>query len=148
VGCGFMGMVIIFVFSLFFVGQDLRPLHCFLVAYGVLWLIATVSMLIRCWHGKDTVHSKYTGLPYLWRLLPNWKEVNVKHLEALAAILLGYGVHYLNRPLGDYLMMAASLVFLRGYNHAVQQRDRAIEMNDAVIEQQLVAERFRDMQGR
>jgi hypothetical protein len=148
VGYGLVGTVVIFVFSLFFAGQDIRPLFCFLVAYGVLWLIATAGTLIRRWRGKAMVHSRYTGFPFLCRLLPNWKEENVKHLEALAMILLGYGIHHLNRPLGDYLMMAAALVFLRGYNLAAQQRDRAVEMNDSVIEQQLVAERFRDMQER
>jgi hypothetical protein len=145
VGCGFMGIVVILAFALHFPDQNLHPLLCYMVAFGALWLIATVSMLIRVWRGKDTVHSKYTGRPYLWRLLPNWKEMNVKHLESLAVILLGYGVHYLNRPLGDYLMIAASLVFVRGYSLAIQQRDRAVAMNDAVIEQQIVAERFRDM---
>ena len=61
-------------------------------------------------------------------------------------ILLGYGIHHLNRELGDYLMLAASLVFLRAHNLVVERRSRAIEMNDAVIEQKLIADRFRDMQ--
>jgi hypothetical protein len=148
VGCGFLGMAVIFVFAKFFPGQDVLPLYCYMAAYGVLWLITAVSTLIRCWRGKDRVHSRYTGRPYLWRLLPNWKEMNVKHLEALAVILLGFGVHYLNPPLGYYLMMAASLVFLRGYSMAVEQRTRAVELNDMVIEEKLVADQFRDMQER
>jgi hypothetical protein len=148
VGCGFMGVVVIFIFAMLFPPLDVFPLYCYMMAYGVLWLIATVSMLIRCWGGRDKVHSKYTGRPYLWRLLPNWKEVNVKQLEAFAVIVLGYGVHHLSRPLGDYLMIAASIVFLRGYNMALQQRTRAIELNDMVIEERLVADRFHDMQER
>ena len=148
VGCGMMGTGIIFVFAEFFPTEDPRPILCFLIAYAVLWLIATVGVLIRHWRGNDPVHSRYTGRPYLWHLLPGWKEENVKHLEALAVILLGYGVHFLNRPLGDYLMFAASLVFLRGYNLAATRRSRAVEMNDSVIDQRLVAQRFRDMQER
>jgi hypothetical protein len=149
VGCGLMGIVIIFVFARFFADQNVFPLYCYMAAYGVLWLIATINMLIRFIRREETVHSRYPGRPLLWSiLLPNWKETSFRQLEALAVILLGYGVHYLNRPLGDYLMLAASFVFLRGYGFAVQQRDRAIAMNDAVIEQKLVAEKFRDMQER
>jgi hypothetical protein len=55
---------------------------------------------------------------------------------------------HLNRPLGDYLMFAASFVLLRGYNLAMQRRERAVAMNDRVIEQKIVAERFREMQER
>jgi hypothetical protein len=146
VGCGFMGVVVIFFFAQCFPYQDDRLLYCYLVVYGILWLFACVNVLIRCWRGKNNGHSHYSGTPYLWRLLPSWKVENVKKLEALAVILLGYGVHYLNRPLGDYLMLAAALVFMRAYNLVVQQRDAAIQMNDRAIEQRQVAERFREMQ--
>ena len=146
IGCGFMGMVVMFVFSMCFPDQNPRPLLCFIAVYGVVWVITAICTLIRFWRGKNAVHSLYTGRPYLWRLLESWKEQNVKYVEALALILLGYGVHRLNHPLGDYLMVAASIVLMRGYNLAAQRRSRAIEMNDSVIEQRLVAERFRDMQ--
>ena len=147
VGCGLFGIVVMLVFANHFAGQDLRPLMGFMVAYGVRWLIVAVCVGIRYWSGKDLEHSQYNGQPYLWRLLPSWKEETFKHVEALAMILLGYGVRCLNRPLGDYLMIASSLAFLRIYNLVARQRDRAIAMNDRVIEQQIVADRFRDMQG-
>ena len=147
VGCGFIGVVIIFLFSLLFPGQDTRVLLGFAALYGALWLVALVNIGIRRWRHTNRVHSQYNGRPHLWRILPNWKETNVKHAEALTAFLVGFGVHYLNRPLGDYLMFAAAFVFLRGYNLAMQRRERAIRMNDQVIEQQLVAEQFREMQG-
>ena len=145
-GCGLLGTVVIFVFAQFFPTEDPRPIFCFLIAYTVMWLIAMAGVLIRRCRRNDPVHSRYTGRPYLWHLFPSWKEENVKHLESLAVALLGYGVHCLDRPLGDYLMFAASLVFLRGYNLAATRRSRAVEMNDSVIEQKIVAERFRDMQ--
>jgi hypothetical protein len=146
VGCGFVGIPIIFCFALHFADQHPLPLLCYLAAYGVMWLIAAICTLIRCWGGRDTVHSRYTGRPYLWRLLPNWNEENVKHGEAVAVILLGYAIHHFNRPLGDYLMIAAALVLLRGYSLVAQRRERAIQMKDSVIEQGLIAERFHDMQ--
>ncbi len=146
VGSGLWGLFIIFIFSWFFPDENLRPLMWFGATYGVLWLIAVAAVWIRRWRRKDTVHSLYTGRPFLARLLPGWKETSVKHFEALLAILLGYGVHFLNRPLGDYWVFASAVMFLRGYHLAAEHRDRAIAMNDAVVEQQLVGNLFRDMQ--
>jgi hypothetical protein len=147
VGCGFMGVVLIYGFSLWFPPQEILPLLWYGAIYGILWLIATANVLIRWWRGRSRMHSLYAGRPLLWRVIPTWKETNVKQVEALAVILLGLGVHCLSRPLGDYLMLAATLVFLRAYGFAAEQRSRAVELNDSVIEQQLVAERFRDVRG-
>jgi hypothetical protein len=146
VDCGFMGIIVIFFFAQWFPDQNPCFLYCYMIAYAVLWIIAGIGAIKRWWRGKCNVHSRYSGHPYLWSLLPGWKEENVKHLEALAVILFGYGVHYLNRPLGDYLMFAAGLMFLRGYNMAAQRRERVVEMNDRAIEQRLDAERFRELQ--
>jgi hypothetical protein len=147
VGCGFIGVVIIFLFSMLFPGQDTSVLLGFAALYGILWLVALFNVGIRRWRHINRVHSHYNGRSHLSRLLPNWKETNVKHVESLTAFLVGFGVHCLNRPLGDYLMFAAAFVFVRGYNLAMQRRERAIRMNDQVIEQKLIAEQFREMQG-
>jgi hypothetical protein len=148
VGCGLLGMVVIFVFTAFFPDQDPRPMVLFMAAYGVRWLVVAIKTGIKYWRGKGLVHSRYSGRPYLWRLLPDWKETNVKYVEGLAVMLLGWLVHFYLRPFGDYLMTAAALVMMRGYTFDMDQRDRAVEMNDSVIETQMVAERFRDMQSR
>lgn len=146
IGSGFMGVVAMWIFSMFFPPQDFAPLMYFSILYCAVWLVALTCTMIRYWRGKDRLHSKYSGRPFLWRLLPRWKEENVKHLDAAIALLLGYGVHHLNIPLGDYLMTAASVVLLRDYAIGSDQRTRAVEMNDRVIEQKLVAEKFRSMQ--
>jgi hypothetical protein len=138
-------MVVIYAFSFLFAPQDLRPLFYFMTVYGLRWLIVAVAVTIRYWRGKDVLHSQYNGRPYLCRFFPHCKEVSAKHLEALAAILLGWGVHHFNRPLGDYLMLAASLVFLRVYGLAAHQRRIVVEMNDRMVQQQLIADRFREL---
>jgi hypothetical protein len=143
---GFLGVIVIYLFSLFFNPQNILPLLGFAVVYAAFWLLAALCALIRYWRGADKMHSKYTGKPFLWRLMPGWKEENVKHLEAFIVIAVGYGVHYLNAPLGYYLMTAAVVLLLRGYGRVSEQRSRALELNDKVIEQKLVAERFRTMQ--
>jgi hypothetical protein len=147
VGCGPLAFLIMFLFVQFFYpAQDLRPLAVFAGIYGVLWLIATINVLIRWWRGVQSTHSRYNGRPHLSVAVPTWKEMNVKHLESLLVILLGFGIHHLNRPLGAYLILAGAFVLLRGYSLASMMRQRAVELNDAVIEQKEVAEQFGQMQ--
>jgi hypothetical protein len=146
IGCGFMGVVIIYMFAALFPEQNQGPLLWFATAYLVRWLFVSIRAVIRYWRGKELVHSRYNGRPYLWTLISSWKEVNVKHLESAAVLVLGFVVHSANRPLGDYLMVAATLLLVRGYHFDTQQRDRAVALNDSVIEQRMVAERFREMQ--
>jgi hypothetical protein len=48
--------------------------------------------------------------------------------------------------LGDYLMASGVFIFLRDWSIASMIRHRAVELNDAVLEQREVAEQFRQMQ--
>ncbi len=91
-------------------------------------------------------HSRYSGRPHLCRLLPGWQEIHVKLVEAVLVLCIGFAIHLLNRPLGDYLMLAGVFVLVRGYCVASALRERAVELNDAVIEQREIAENFRQMQ--
>jgi hypothetical protein len=114
--------------------------------YGILWLIACINALIRRWRKMERVHSRYGGRPHLCRLLPGWQEIHVKMVEAVLVLGIGFAIHLLNRPLGDYLMLAGVFVLVRGYCVASALRERAVELNDAVIEQREIAEHFRQMQ--
>jgi hypothetical protein len=145
---GFAGVLVIFGFLAFFPDDNQTPLICFLAAYAVVWLVGMIAMGIRCWRGPDTLHSSYTGDPYVRRLLPTMKEETVKTLESLTVFGVGFWVACLNRPLGDYLMLASTLMFLRGVLLVSRLRAEATEMNDMMIEQKIVAARVRDMQGR
>ena len=145
IGAGVMGVLVIFLSTYLFPDQDIRAVLWFMAVFGVVWVVHGTITLIRFWRGRDTTHSKYNGRPYLCRLFSTWRETTVKHLEAMAVIALGYGIHRLNQPLGDDVMGAATLAFLRISSFTSQQRGRAIAMNDRAIEQKWVAERFRDM---
>ena len=143
---GLFTFIVMFFFVQFFPNENGWPIAVFAGAYGVLWLIAAINVLIRRWRRTETVHAQYSGHPHLCLLLPSWKERNVKYLEMLLVILLGFGVHDLNRPLGDYVMLAAIFALLRDYCVASMIWARAVEMNNAVIEQREVADEFREMQ--
>ena len=147
VGCGPIAVGVIWLFSLFFQGQNVLPLLAFAALYAVAWLAAAVGTAVRSWRRRDRPHTLYAGRPHLLRLVPRWGESRVKHAEGPAVVLLGWGVRHLNVPLGDYLMVAGSVVFLRVYALVAQQRQAAAAMHDRAIEQGDVAERFRDIQG-
>lgn len=146
VSSGVAAFVLMFLFTVFIPLANPQPMMVFASFYGVLWLFAVLNVLIRRLRKKEYVHSEYSGRPYLCRLLPSWKESSVKHLESLVVLLIAYGIHAVTRTLGDYLLVAGIFVLLRSYGIAVAKRQRAVEMNDAVIEQREVAEAFRQMQ--
>jgi hypothetical protein len=147
VGCGPLALLLMFLFEqFFFSGQDAQPLVVFAGIFGVFWLIAAINALIRWFRKIHTVRSRYNGRPHLCSLLRGWKETNVKHLESLLVIGFGFVVHLLSRPLGDYLMASGIFIFLRGWSMASMIRQRAVELNDAVLEQREIAEQFREMQ--
>jgi len=145
---GLTGVVVIFVFLGFCPNDNPLPLLWFMAAYALVWLARMIAMVIRRWRGLGRLHSAYTGRPYLGRLLPTMKEETVKTLESLTVFAVGFWVGCLNAPLGDYMMLTSALMFLRGVMLSSRQRAEAIELNDMVIEQKLVADRFRDMQQR
>ena len=90
----------------------------------------------------------YTGYPRLWKLAPRASEITVKkYVEPLVAFAVGVTLCAYSPPLGIYVILGAFALMGTVMLSEETQRQRAIEMNDAVIEQQLVAERFRDMRG-
>jgi hypothetical protein len=144
---GVVGVGVVLFFSLFWPGHNLQPLMIFLGIYVVLCVRARVECLCRRWRG-DAPHSYYNGLPRMMRLLPTWDEVTVKRfVEPLTTFLIGACWLPQNQPLGFYLMitafcMAATNTAFDGWN-----RVQALDMNDAVVRQQQIAERFRKLRG-
>jgi hypothetical protein len=146
IGCGFAAFLVMYVFATFFSGDNLGPMAVFAGLYGIFWFIACLNAWIRRWRKMERVHSRYNGRPHLCRILRGWQEHYVKLLEALLVIFVGFVTHLMNRPLGDYLMLAGVFVLVRGYCVVSARRERAVELNDAVIEQREIAEQFRQMQ--
>jgi hypothetical protein len=68
-----------------------------------------------------------------------------RYLEPLAVMTTGGFVRSLDPPLGTYLMFAAGGLFISVNLSAEEDRTRVLDMHDAVIHQELIAERFRDL---
>lgn len=126
---------------------DLRPMMMFLLAYLVMYCTARSKAVLRRWRGEQ-FHSYYTGRPRLMRLLPRCDEVAVKRfIEPLIVLGIGYLSAQGNRPFGTYLMCAAACLIMSVTMSVAWSRTRALDLNDAVFDQQEVAERFRAMRG-
>lgn len=138
---------LIFGYALFWRDVDLWPLMYFLFAYLGACMLHGVGRWRWLW-GPELGHSRYTGTPHLLRFTPWIDEVTFKRwVEPMLTLVIGAAVCAWSPPLGVFLMIGA--VALAGSCAECIARDqrRDADMNDAVIEQQWVAERFRGRRG-
>ncbi|MBL9084249.1 MAG: hypothetical protein JNK76_20785 [Planctomycetales bacterium] len=142
------GILLIPIYGFFWMGHDLRPLSAFYLIYVGMFVYARVAGLLRWWRGGAEEHSFYTGTPRLAKYFPKLREQTIKHyVEPLLLIGLAYLVGNHNPPFCFYLIGAAICLFFRVDLAVADQRRRAMEMHDAVIDQRHVTERFREMQN-
>ena len=96
----------------------------------------------------DRFHSFYSGEPLLAGLFPRLSERAVKrHVEPLFVILLGGIALYFDRPLGTLLMVSAGAMIATNEQQMQRERERVYAMHDALLENQMAAERFRGWYG-
>ncbi|MBL9081602.1 MAG: hypothetical protein JNK76_07335 [Planctomycetales bacterium] len=141
-------LVLVPLFGCAWEGHDLTALLLFLPAYLVMCLVARGDMLRRRLRGEHC-HTQYSGWPRLLKPGARMTELGCKQFcEPLLAFAAGFVVYQLNeRPFGGYLMFSAVCLAISTNVDVALDRLRAENMNDAVIEQELLAERFRRMRG-
>ncbi len=141
------------IFMLFYAacwqGHDLTPLAGFFIAFMAMMILARIGVLYRRVRGTgDAIHSRYTGRPHLIRIFPRLDELKTKQgIEPFLMIFIGILTCGYNEPLAVYLFitgiaMRASVDLNESY-----QREKALNLTDAWIEQQQIAKRFRDLRG-
>jgi hypothetical protein len=128
-------------------GRDITPMLCFLAAYLVMCARARVEILARRKSGEPG-HTMYNGLPRLTRFVPRWREATVKRFaEPLLVLAAGGLACAIDEPLGLYLILGSFFVFATATVGTGWDRNRVLDLNDAVIEQQWRAEQFRAIRG-
>lgn len=144
-------ILVMFFFPVFFPDQDARPMLRFLGAYILMcgWVRLRVAGRVR--GGKRCrphVHTLYTGRPWISSLLGRSSELAVKRgIEPMFVFLGGVMLVPVSEPLGAYLMVA-SFGLLASVNLNVNfERTRALDLNDAFLDQRSLADRFRGMRG-
>ena len=139
-------LLIVPLFALFFPHDNVGPLFGFVLVY----LCAIIFHRGRRLTGRTkwAGHSYYNGRPWLADLQPNRKEADIKRMtDPVLAISVGFSICWLNVPLGSYVAVAGFCLFFIENLNATSLAERAMDLNDAVLEQQHVAERFRQMRG-
>jgi hypothetical protein len=141
-------LLLVPVYGAFWQGYDLRPLMWFLPVYLGAVTVARLGIASRR-HDGTRIHSFYTGFPRCMKARSKLSEVQFKrYIEPVLAASTGLTLCMMGeRPLGVYLIIAGVCLFISVSMSELQFEQRAAAMNDQVIEQQYVAERFREMQG-
>lgn len=121
-------------------------LNCFslLVLFMFARARAESSRMLR--EGTN-VHSRSNGISRLSRWFPRMAEAKVKaKVEPAFCVIVGILLMYLSEPLGSFVLIATVGLVLAQSTIDSVERARVMELNDALIEQQSIAERFREMQ--
>ncbi len=136
--------------ALCFPQHDQGPLLLFLLLYLV-GLVCARSEAERLHKKGIIVHSRYNGWP---RSLPPTstpdQELRAKSLGEPFLVGLWGAVFFVgwNAPLGAYFIVAAISLAASNCMYRMKVEREVADMSDALIEQQMRAERFRDLQGR
>jgi hypothetical protein len=141
-------LLLIPIYAMFWPGYDLRPLMWFLPVYLGGVAIARLDVLTGKRNGLR-IHSFYSGYPRCMNRKTKMTELQCKrYFEPLYVASIGLGLYLLGeQPLGVYFMIAGACLFISVSMAQLQFEQRAKAMNDQVIEQEYVAERFREMRG-
>lgn len=141
---GLAAAAIMFFFPILWPQSDPMPLMWTLVAYLVLWALARGQSAARRARGDLGVHSYYTGWPHLMRVLGRWGEVRIKRtLEPGLVMLAGMVVMGLNEPLGAYFLLAGIGLGVSVGASLQRERMRALDMQDALMEQRRITDLWR-----
>jgi hypothetical protein len=144
----FAGLLIFF-FPVFWPDEDPRPMLVYFGLYLAACACIRVATVRRIKRGGPQPHSLYSGEPRLMRITGRISEVTIKGIvEPMLAFVVGALCLPVSEPLGVYLILTA-LGLLASVQLALgEERQRAIDMNDAYLDQRDAAERFREMQGK
>jgi hypothetical protein len=142
-----MVVLLMFLFMAFHPNDNCRPLFWFMIAVIALSIVAQISAWRRQLRGVPS-HSRYNGRPYLLSLFPCVSEVTIKRLEPVMALAASWVIHHFNHPLGSFLIMASMCLGIRVGLEYSALRERALDMNDSLIDQQNAAASARSMRWR
>lgn len=141
-----IGLFTILFWCVLWPGEDPTPMVWFWWLFIAVQLLARLESIGPAARARP-VHTRYNGRPRVASVFRKTPERTLKaRHEPWLVIAIGLTVLGLSLPLGSYLIAAGfCLAVCAGVSEAAE-RAVALQLHDAWIEQQLLAERFRDMQ--
>lgn len=117
----------------------------------VLGLYLLAYVVVACCHiywakrRKETVHSRYSGMPLLHLLLQEWwprlAEYHVKmYVEPVAVFLLAIPVAILSPQLSAWLTFSSMCMFVRGQRAWRAAQEKWLDIVDSQIEAQTMGD--------
>ena len=120
------------------------------VILGMYLLAYVIVASVHIWlakHRKETIHSRYSGEPFLYRYLckdiawPRIEEHHVKlYVEPAAVFLLAMPVALLSPQLSLWLTFSSMCMFVRGQRALRASREHYLDIVDARLESERVAD--------
>ncbi len=143
----FLGLFIVPLWMLFWPLEDPRGILLFWCAYIVMQIRARIEMLWRSRMGL-VGHSRYNGYPRLARLFRRMPEERIKAVvEPTLVMATGAIALVINAPLGSYLIAAGAALAIVAAAIRGVERMQVMDIRDAWLENEALAERFRKMRN-
>ncbi len=144
IGLQGLGIIAPLLWPLLMPQHDPRPMLLFFGLILCACLLNRVCGLIRR-KAISEMHSRYSGTPYLRCVLRNWDEVTIKQLgEPLLIFAAGAIVESFSLQLAAYLAVAGCALAISVAADRAAEHRRVEDLHDAYLEQQLLAEQFRE----
>lgn len=128
-------------FSLLWPPQDTGALYLFLGAY---MFMAAYRRMQSLRVDALSEHSYYTGFPTTMKKGPNMDEVSYKlYSEPILVVIIGAMVTLFSKPLGWYIIFGGFALLIQASISKQLTDAEIMDTNDAMLDQQIVAEQFR-----
>jgi hypothetical protein len=150
-GCRYIGLqallaAVVMPLYAMLIGPDAAPMMWFWLFFMCFALGEWLKALRRSWRG-DVTHSWYSGRSRIITENRQCSEIDIKKwLEPCLVLCVGLCTR--NAPACAYLCSAAVCLSITAHRTEGWIRRHVIDMNDAVLMQQDIAERFRRLQER
>lgn len=130
----------------FWPGHGAALLNGFWILMLIMFARARIQSMRMVAKG-DFVHTRYSGTPVLGRYFKRMSEAKIKAMcEPGIGLLIGGLIWQVDEPLGSLFVVSALSLFVVQATVENVYNARTAELNDALIEQQAISERFREMQ--
>ena len=127
--------------------SDAFPMICFYFLFLGAAIAKAIRAYLRMRRGQSD-HTRYSGRPNVLAAFPRLSEDKAKkYVEPMLVFTAGLLLLELTPALAVYLCVAAACLHVSAWETEKWMRRRALDMNDAVHEQQDIAERFRVLRG-